>query len=457
MSDSGTDFVGVDVGGTKILATMVEESGIVLGRQRMLTPRDRPPEETVAVIEQVIAQLLQKHSVQSKDLGAIGLVIPGVVDPDKGLIVVTPNMNLDGIQIVDRLAKRFKTSVSLGNDCNLGTLGEKWLGSARDAKSAVGIFVGTGIGAGFVTDGRLWRGSREAAMEIGHMVMQIGGPKCGCGNRGCFEALASRTAIEREIRLALKDGAKSILTEILDGDFSIIRSGALKQALDAQDKVATRATRNAATALGHACVTIRHLLDPEVIVLGGGVMEACSRHILPIVKNIVNDDPLPGAREGGLIRLSALGDDAVALGAVAQALEDIGKNPFDKETAPTYAYEHVVLSDSGKILIDNKVYERDIYIRVNGKVKKYKKSQITQDEKTPRVIMPEELSRVCKGGPEILFIGTHNDTSAELDKEGRSYMQDRCIDYKIMPAPKAIGAYNKSKKRKAAIIQVRTT
>ena len=155
---------------------------------------------------------------------AMGVAIPGVVDPELGRIVVTPNMTLTGVALGSHLEARFHVPVALGNDCNLGALGETWLGSARRASSALGIFVGTGIGGGFVRKGKLWRGAREAAGEIGHIVMQIGGPKCGCGNHGCLEALASRTAIENQLRAAVGAGRQTVLTELLGGDLQVIRS-----------------------------------------------------------------------------------------------------------------------------------------------------------------------------------------------------------------------------------------
>ncbi|MCK5270570.1 MAG: ROK family protein, partial [Sedimentisphaerales bacterium] len=158
------------------------------------------------------------------------------------------------------------------------------------------------------------------------------GPLCGCGNRGCYEAMAGRLAIERDIREQVAKGRQTVLTEILDGDLSRIRSGALKAALSCEDEVAMEVVQQAAEVLGYGCITVRHLLDPEVIVLGGGVMEACSDFILPIVEKIVASDKLTGAREGGKILLSMLGDDAVVLGAVALARRKVGRNPFKTKT-----------------------------------------------------------------------------------------------------------------------------
>ena len=149
-------------------------------------------------------------------------------------------MSLTGVAIGAHLEGCFKVPVAVGNDGNLGTLGESWLGSARKAGSALGIWVGTGIGAGFVHGGKLWRGARESAGEIGHIVMQIGGPVCGCGNHGCLEALASRSAIERDIRHAMEAGRSTILTELTGGDLSVIRSGAIRKALKAGRPVGER-------------------------------------------------------------------------------------------------------------------------------------------------------------------------------------------------------------------------
>ena len=331
-------YLGVDVGGTKVQASLVRESGEIISRERCPTPRKRGPERVVAAIEKAMDDIVQKSGISPDDLTAIGIAVPGVVDPDRGIVVVAPNMPLTGVALGSLLEARFKAPITLGNDGNFGALGETWLGSARKARSAMYICVGTGIGSGLVLRGKLWRGDRESAGEIGHMIMQVDGPKCGCGNHGCFEALAGRTAIERDLREAVAAGRPSVLVELVGGDLSVIRSGMIRKALDVEDELVTGIMRHAAEVLGYACVNVRHLIDPAVIVLGGGVVEACSDFIMPIVDNIVGRDPLPGAREGGRVLLSALGDDAVVLGAVAAARKLVGRSPFKKRffVKPTY-------------------------------------------------------------------------------------------------------------------------
>ncbi len=324
-------YLGVDVGGTKVQASVVRESGDILARQRHKTPRNDSPESELAAIESVIEDVLSDAKKRISDIQALGIAIPGVVVPKEGRIVVTPNMNLSGIGIGEHLRQRFGVPVAVGNDCNLGALGECWLGAARNATSAFAILVGTGIGGGFVRRGKLWRGARKAASEIGHIVMEIGGPTCACGNRGCLEALASRTAIERDIRQAVSAGQSSVVTELTGGNLDAIRSRILRKSLKRGDGLVTQVMRRAAEVLGHACLTVRHLIDPEIIVLGGGVVEACGRFVLPIVQEIVDADRLPGARPGGGVVASALGDDAVVLGAVALARSSAGRSPFGNQ------------------------------------------------------------------------------------------------------------------------------
>jgi len=447
-------YLGVDVGGTKIQASLMEESGMLLGRERCETPREGGLDEIVAAIDAAMENVVRAGGLKLKDVAAVGMAIPGVVDPDKGLIVVTPNMGLTGVAIGPHVKDRFKVPVAVGNDCDLGTLGEAWLGSARKARSAVGILVGTGIGSGIVYEGKLWRGAREAAAEIGHIVMQIGGPQCGCGNYGCFEALAARSAIERDLRKAVADGRESVLPEILDGDLSVIKSGALRRALDAEDELVAEVMRRASEVLGHACLTVRHLLDPEVIVLGGGVVEACSDFIMPIVQHIVASDQLAGAREGGGVLLSALGDDAVVLGALALARRHAGRDPFDKRFAVKPDYPKVGRASFGEVTIGGETYQRDVFISVNGQTRKRKKSLAKGLYGSSHTVGPKELERVCRGGPEVLFVGTGHSGQLQLTDDAERYLGLRLIECRALPTPELVKAYNACDQRKAALIHV---
>ena len=447
-------YLGVDVGGTRIQASLVEESGAIRHRQRVSTPREGGPEAVLAAVEGAITAVVEKEAVRLERITALGIAVPGVVDPKAGYVVVTPNMSLGGVPVRRVLEDRFRLPVALGNDCNLGALGEKWLGASRGARSALSILVGTGIGGGFVRKGKLWRGARESAGEIGHVVMQIGGPQCGCGNRGCLESLASRTAIERDIRAAIAAGRSSLLPELCGGDLSVIRSGALARALAAGDAVVTDIVRRAAEVLGHACLTVRHLLDPEVIVLGGGVIEACGGFMVPIVENVLSADRLPGARDGGWLLLSALGDDAVVLGCVALARRLAGRDPFKKRFDIQPSYPRIARTAVGEIVVGEKSYNRDVCISAYGEVKRLEKDARGTAAGAAEPIGPQEVAKACRGGPEVLFIGAGVKAQRVVADEARRYLAQRAIRYEILSTPDAAAAYNKSKRRKAALLQV---
>ncbi|GHT44309.1 glucokinase [Planctomycetales bacterium] len=335
-----THYIGVDVGGTKIQASLIKENGEVIANNRQDTPRNCKSGITLNAIEDAVRSLLFDYQLEAKSIDGIGIAVPGVVVPETGYVVVTPNMNLSEVELGKVMTKRLGKKVTVGNDCNLGTLGEYWIGAGKNAKSVVGIFVGTGIGSGIVIDGKVVGGAGCSAGEIGHIVVSTPVknwkkfmdsdkppirkklPKCGCGNYGCLESLASRTAIERFIREAVADGTKSQIKAINDGA-PVIKSGTLLKALKAEDKLVTAVIRYASTVIGYACLTVRHLIDPEVIVLGGGVIEACHNFMLPIINEVVENDQLAVAPSNRRIEVAALGDNAVVVGAAALAKEKV--------------------------------------------------------------------------------------------------------------------------------------
>ena len=272
----------------------------------------------------------------------------------------------------------------------------------------------------------MWRGARESAGEIGHIIMQIGGPLCGCGNHGCLEALASRTAIERDIRAALQAGGTSKLTELSGGDLSVIRSGAIRKALKAEDPLVTGILHRAAETLGYACLTVRHLVDPEVIVLGGGLIEACSEFMMPILENIVGSDRLPGARDGGHVLLSALGDDAVVLGAVALARKQVGRSPFKKRyrVEPTYP-EIVALQfrrDRGR---QEGLRSRHLHPgQRQGQGPRQGPGREGEGEDHAWPSGRRSWKRSAEGGPEVLFVGcTQGRRTSVLSEQAQRYLE----------------------------------
>ncbi|MDO4571174.1 MAG: ROK family protein [Planctomycetia bacterium] len=474
-------YVGMDVGGTKIRTCLVSESGQIHDYIKEKTPRDCPPETTIEAIKTSIETLLENNSLQLSDLTGIGIAIPGVVIPRTGDIVVTPNMNLTGISLGTQLREYFGIPVSLGNDGNLGALGETWLGAAQNAKSVVGIFVGTGVGSGIVLNERLWSGAAYAAGEIGHIVAQAPVqswrerlniapqdsssptlPTCGCGNVGCLESLASRTAIERQIREALDAGFESCIVDFCDGDISLIRAGSLARALKAKDPLVSTIVQHAAEILAYTCLTVRHLIDPEVILLGGGVMEACSRYILPTIERIVLADKLPAAPSRRRIALSQLGDDAVVLGAVALAITEIRFPPQSEESiftsAPRVVAPNVELR-AGHFVVGDETFESNFCIDAAGRAFQ----RLPVYGKNPGKIRCKEIKTVCGGflndystaarsqRVDSLFIGTSYGTEVFLTQKAIEFVHSNGISVHILPQEEAVERYNECSTSKAAL------
>jgi len=295
----------------------VDQNGKILYRVKTPTPPQARPKIIFKTIRLLINELLSESGTAKKSLTGIGIGVPGLVDPAGTKILRAPNINLAKFPLAAELKKTFRVPIILGNDVNVGVLAEQWLGSGQGYRNIVGVFVGTGIGGGIIINGRLWSGSDGIAAEIGHMLIDPAGPGCGCGNRGCLEALTSRLAIERAIRAGIKNGEKTRVLEIAGGKNQPIKSKTLKKALAKKDPLVTRVLRETAVMLGQACISLRHILNPDLIILGGGVIEACGDFILPIVQKVARGDPFFAKIDHCRITAAKLADDAGVLGAAA--------------------------------------------------------------------------------------------------------------------------------------------
>jgi glucokinase len=454
MATDGGFFVGVDVGGTKIHAALVPVSGQIRKRLRTPTPRGLSAEKTLAAILDAVEELLADNDLEHGNIAGVGLAVPGVVDYENGQIVASPNIAISGIPIAELAVKRLGAAVALGNDVDVAVLGEQWVGVAREADTAVGIWPGTGIGGGIVVNGRMLRGKRYSSAEIGHMVIDRNGPVCGCGNRGCLEALASRTAIERDIRDAVAAGRKTVLTEWIDGPIRLVRSGMLARALAEGDELVTEILQRVAGVLGDACVSLRRLLEPEIMVLGGGLIEACGEFLLPPIERAVRDEPFLGARGGVQVRMSALGDDAGVLGAAALAMQAVGFDPLDRTRPAAMDYPKVRRKGGAGVKVDAKTFEEHFFVRANGRAKKLLKNG-DEGERTVaslKDVSVKDLRRVCKGGPAVLIVAAPDAKKAKWSKPCQQYLLWRGITTERLDLDAAIVRWSERNARKAMLV-----
>ena len=318
-------LVGVDLGGTKILAGVFTPQLKRVATAKLSTKAERGYAAVLERIDRCIRDAVDEADLSLRQVRGIGIGAPGAVNPETGEVLFAPNLRWKDAPLKRDLEKLLGVPVFVENDCNVCTLGVHGVELEGKPQSLVGIFVGTGIGAGIIIQGRLFGGFNRTAGEIGHMVLEVEGPKCGCGNRGCFEALASRTAIFRRLSDAIRDGTKSQLTELLGPGEEIVdlKSGDLRKALRKGDKLVEKVIEEASEYIGIAVANVINFLNPQCIVLGGGVLDALQDDMMPIIVETARDYAMTGTDKGIEIIASRLGDEAGITGSAVLARQGL--------------------------------------------------------------------------------------------------------------------------------------
>ena len=313
-------FVGVDLGGTKVLSGVFKNSLECIGTAKVSTKAQRGVDKVIERVARSVQDAVDEADLSMKQVAAVGIGAPGAVDFGSGTVIFAPNLEgWKDVALKKDLEKQLGVPVFVENDANIAVLGVHVAELKAKPKHVVGIFVGTGIGGGLILNGELFSGFNHTAGEIGHMVVDVNGPKCGCGNKGCIEALASRTAIFQQIKAGVKDGEKTILTEMLGDDLSDLRSGDLRKAIRRGDKFVDRIVEGAAEYIGIATANLINVLGPEVVVLGGGVIEALADEMMSVIVETAKDYAMPGTMKDVDIIASKLGDNAGITGAAVLA------------------------------------------------------------------------------------------------------------------------------------------
>jgi len=307
---------GIDLGGTKIQTAIVDPGGNVVGEVRKPTPTTGGPADVAGAMEDALREAALAADVKPDDLSGVGVGSPGDADCKTGIVSGARNLpGWDGsFPLGEALSKALGTEVKIGNDVQVATEAEFQLGAAREFSSLIGVFWGTGVGGGLVLDGKPWLG-RGAAGEIGHMVVKRGGAKCPCGRRGCMEAYAGRSAMEAEARREHEGGHKTDLFKLMEKhEKPRLTSGIWERAIDHGDELATKLIDRAIEALGTGIASAVNLLDPEAVIVGGGLgIRFGDRYMEPLKKEMevhlfVNERP-------PALRVASLGDLGGAIGA----------------------------------------------------------------------------------------------------------------------------------------------
>lgn len=318
-------WIGFDLGGTKMMACVLDDDFRVIGTRRRKTKGENGSKSGVARLVETIDQALDEAGIARTRLAGIGMGVPGMLDLDKGLLKLAPNLGWRNVPLRKTLSQVFKVPVAVANDVDAGTYGEFRFGAARRARCTVGVFPGTGIGGGCVYEGRLLRGKTGSCMEIGHVPVIRDGAWCGCGRRGCLETVASRLAISAELAQAVYRGEAPHLQKLAGTDIANIRSGAIREAIDAGDRVVDRIVRRAARHIGWVLIGTVHQLAPDCIVLGGGLIEEMPGLFVEEIEDTLAKGVTDAFRGTFRVAAAKLGDYATALGAAALAADLAGE------------------------------------------------------------------------------------------------------------------------------------
>lgn len=320
-------YAGIDLGGTKVYAIITNEQGEILSRSKNKLGKDKTVNAVLDLIIHTYREAIKKSSIKEEDIVLVGMAVPSAVNTEKGLLLNAPNLGWKNIPIAQLLANAIQKTVFVDNDVNLGTYGEYLAGEIKTKKNIYGIFAGTGIGGGYIADGKLVRGAGYTAGEIGHITVKLNGPRCNCGNRGCLEAIAGKVGVVKYLIKKTKNKKNStLLDEIAPNWKKSLGSSALRKAWEHGDPLVQKAIKRSAQYIGVAASTIINAIGVEAIILGGGVIEELADIYIPIIENTIETNSMAEAGKSVTLVQSILGDDAVAFGAAQIVKQPETKN-----------------------------------------------------------------------------------------------------------------------------------
>lgn len=310
-------LLGIDIGASHIMMLLTDMAAHVLAEAEHSWPVARGPEACLANLKAMFDQLMDQSAAAGVQPVAIGVGVPGPVVTSQGMVSAPPSMpGWDGFPIRQRLEDLLGKPVALHNDADLGALGEWSFGAGREARDMVYVKVGTGIGAGLLFGGRIYRGVSGTAGEIGHITIDQNGPRCTCGNRGCLEAMAGGAAIAEQAKLAVRRGEPTALSSRRPVDDLIARDVA--EAVKQGDHLSQQLLRQSGPLIGTAVATLINLFNPSLVVIGGGVAEVGDLLLEPI-RQAVRGRSLSASAKAVRIQAAMLGRRSSGMGAVALA------------------------------------------------------------------------------------------------------------------------------------------
>lgn len=306
--------IGIDLGGTKILIALVDrETGEVLHHVKKKTKKDKGPKNIIKKMLEGIDELLEESGKTLDDISSIGVGAAGQIDRQNGILIAAANLDCYDLNIKGILSEKFNIPVFVGNDVEIAAIGEQKFGAGKGCDDFVCVFVGTGVGSAIIKDGKIITGATGTAGEIGHIIVDLNGRQCSCGAHGCLEAYASRSAIERRIEGALKKGRKSCILDYLETGKSIT-SSMIQKSIEREDELVLQCVTEASEYLSGGIASIINFINPELVILGGGLIEAVDYFYQKTIKK-ARAKSLPVPAEKIQFKKAMLGDYSGVIGA----------------------------------------------------------------------------------------------------------------------------------------------
>jgi glucokinase len=326
--DLGLLTLGIDLGGSKILTAVVNPRGEILSSDESITPATKGHEALIQFILDSAHRVLKQASVALSEIYAIGVGVAGISNPEAGILFTSPNLpGLRNVLLRDIVQERLGKKAFLINDANAAALGEFYFGAAQGAHNFIYITLSTGIGGGIVIDGKIYTGAIGAAGEVGHMTIDDNGPICNCGNRGCWETLASGTALAREAKHRIKEGVRTSILEYAEGDVENVTAQVIHSAAQQGDSLAKELIARTGYYVGVGLANLINIFNPELIVIGGGLSNIGDMLLKPAFKT-AGERAYKEAFQAVRFASAGLGRNSGVLGAAAFALQEMRKPPL---------------------------------------------------------------------------------------------------------------------------------
>ena len=308
-------YIGIDLGGTNIVAGVVDENYNIITKASTKTNLPRPEKEIAADMAKVSIQAVKDAGLEMSQIEWVGIGTPGIANSEKGIIEYSCNLGFDNTPMVEYIKEYIDKPVFIENDANAAAYGEYVAGAAKGAKNAVCITLGTGVGGGIVVDGKIYSGSNFAGAEIGHMVIEVDGPQCTCGRKGCFEVFSSATGLIRMSKEAMAQDADSAMHKITAERNGKVTARTSFDAMRMGDKTAKEVVDKFIKYLAAGITNTINIFQPDILCIGGGVCNEGDALLLPVKELVKEEVYTRNSPKNTEIVIAKLGNDAGIIGA----------------------------------------------------------------------------------------------------------------------------------------------